>query len=207
MERSKTEALEALKRELHRKQYGWNRSLIEIGDFSYIDGNPIVLSWGEGAKLRIGKFCSIASNVIFMLGGDHRNDWISTYPFNAWLPHDFSEIKGHPHSKGDIVIGNDVWIGRDAKIMSGVHIGDGASIAGSAVVTKDVPAYAVVAGNPAVVKKMRFDPFELMVLNDMQWWNWDVDKIAEAVPLLQSDRFNDLHEFWRSSCSITGNNK
>ena len=84
-----------------------------------------ILSWGENTKLKIGKFCSIADNVTIFLGGEHRNDWVSTYPFNALLKN-YEHIEGHPKSKGDVIIGNDVWIGSRVVILSGVKIGDGA---------------------------------------------------------------------------------
>ena len=179
------EALIKLRDELHSKQLGNP----DIGDFTF--GSPKVFQWGEGAKLHIGKFCSIAENVTIMLGGDHRTDWITTYPFNALLPNNYGWIKGHPHTKGDVWIGNDVWIARDAKIMSGVHIGDGAVVAASAVVTRDVPPYAVVGGVPAKVIKKRFPPKVINRLLEMEWWNWDLEKIAEAVPLLQQG------EWWK----------
>lgn len=189
-------ALIGLRDELKRKQSRYDRNLIEIGDFSYIDGVPMVMSWGEGYKVRIGKFCSIAANVRFYVGGDHRNDWISTYPFSAWIPSVYGHIKGTPHSKGDIVIGNDVWIGQNAKIMSGVHIGDGATVAGSAVVTRDVPPYALVAGNPAKIKKNRFPVGVRNILLNMAWWDWDIEKIAGAVPLLESGKWTEFAELY-----------
>ena len=189
MGRDAVTGLNELRNYLRQRQNGWEKRLIEAGDFTYIDGDPIVRSWGEGKMVHIGKFCSIASNVTFMVGGNHRNDWISTYPFNAWLRDVYGDIKGHPFSKGDIWIGNDVWIGRDAKIMSGVHIGDGATVAGSAVVTHDVPDYAVVAGNPAKVVKWRFPAGVITILLKLKWWDWSIEKIAEAVPLLQSSEW------------------
>lgn len=103
---------------------------VEIGDFSY--GYPDIQQYG--GKLKIGKFCSFAPNVKIMLGGEHRTDWCTTYPFNALMP-EFSYIDGHPFSKGDITIGNDVWIGSDVTILSGVTIGDGSVIAANACVT------------------------------------------------------------------------
>ena len=180
-----------LKKELH-KRHPYN---MDVGDFTY--GSPNVIDTGEGSKVHIGKFCSIAENVTIMLGGDHRTDWATTYPFNALLPKDYGDIKGHPKSKGDVWIGNDVWIGRDAKIMSGVTIHDGAVIAANAVVTKNVPAYVVVGGIPAKHIKDRFNTTKAIQLLTMKWWDWDIEKIAEAVPMLQSDRLNELIDWWR----------
>ncbi len=89
----------------------------DIGDWTY--GDPQVLSWGEGTTLKIGKFCSLAKDVTIMLGGEHRIDWVTTYPFNA-IFQDATHIIGHPKSKGNVVIGNDVWVGKGALILSGV---------------------------------------------------------------------------------------
>src|SRR5208283_2957437 len=102
-------------------------------------------------------FCSIAPNrVTIVLGGQHRPDWVSSYPFND-LFIEFKRFKGSPVSKGDVIIGNDVWIGLDAVILSGIKIGDGAVIGSNALVTKDVPPYAIVGGNPAKLIRYRFD--------------------------------------------------
>ena len=192
------QALERLRTELrirHRNHYNGSTK-IQIGDFSY--GEPIVRSWAsdgeENARCIIGKFCSIGGNVQIILGGNHRNDWISTYPFNQLLKPQYGYITGHPMTKGDVIIGNDVWIGSDVKILSGVRIGDGATIAASAVVTKDVQPYAVVAGNPAVFKKWRHD-FYTFSLEKLKWWDWSLEKIAEAIPLLQSNDIRGLLEF------------
>lgn len=94
-----------------------------VGRHTY--GNPEIIEWGEGATLSIGAFCSIAEGVAIFLGGNHRLDWVTTYPFN-YLWECGAGFQGHPATKGDVVIGNDVWIGRNAAILSGVHIGDGA---------------------------------------------------------------------------------
>jgi chloramphenicol O-acetyltransferase type B len=115
----------------------------EIGRGTY--GNPSIRTWQEGTVLKIGSFCSIAVRVYIFLGGEHRVDWTTTYPFsNFWSA--ASDIEGHPVTRGDVVIGNDVWLGADSMIMSGVTIGDGAVIGAGAVVTKDVPPYSVYAG-------------------------------------------------------------
>ncbi len=162
---------------------------IEYGDFTY--GFPTILSWGENTKLIIGKFCSISANVTIFLGGEHRNDWVSTYPFNALLKN-YEYIKGHPKSKGDVIIGNDVWIGRDAVILSGVKIGDGAVIGANSLVTKDVEPYSIVGGNPAKLIRYRFKKEIIDALLNMEWWNQELEEIAEIIPLLQSEKVSEI---------------
>ena len=159
----------------------------KIGDFSY--GAPKVFHWGEPAQLEIGRFCSIAQEVNIFLGGNHRIDWVTTYPFSAinYTFPDWTQLQGHPSSKGDIIIGNDVWIGYGASIMSGVKIGDGAVIGAKAVVSRDVKPYEIVAGNPAVAIKKRFSDDIIEKLLELQWWNLSQEEINEIVPLLMAD--------------------
>ncbi len=153
----------------------------EIGNHTY--GNPRIYSWEEGATIKIGAFCSISSGVKIFLGGEHRTDWVTTYPFN-YLWESAKQMKGHPTTKGDITIGNDVWIGAGAVILSGVTIGDGAVIGTNAVVTKDIPAYAIAAGNPASVVKLRFDEKTIQHLLEIKWWEWEDDQIQKFLPLM-----------------------
>lgn len=160
-----------------------------IGDHTY--GTPQVLSWGEGARLRIGKFCSIAQEVMIFLGGEHRTDWVSTYPFSMFFD-DVRQVPGHPKTKGDVTIGNDVWIGARAVILSGVSIGDGAVIGAGSIVTGDVAPYAIVAGNPARLIRMRFDAPTIERLVKLRWWDWSPEKIKKNLPLLFSDRVREL---------------
>lgn len=160
--------------------------LVIVGDFTY--GKPKVMHWGENAKLKIGNFCSIADDVTIFLGGNHRIDWITTYPFSS-LPAEWSEaidIKGHPATKGNVEIGNDVWIGYGATIMSGVKIGDGAVVGAKAVVVKDVQPYSIVAGNPAKEIKKRFDDKLIKKLIELKWWNWPIEKIKLKINILCS---------------------
>jgi len=123
------------------------RDRFSVGRGTY--GEPAVLSWGGPSTLRVGSFCSIAEGVvIFLGGGNHRHDWITTYPFSVFRE-SAKAIAGQMQTKGDVIIGNDVWIGASAVILSGVSIGDGAVIGAYAVVSKSVPAYTVAVGNPA----------------------------------------------------------
>lgn len=165
----------------------------DIGSGTY--GRPRIHSWGEGAVLRVGSYCSIADGVQIFLGGEHRTDWVTTYPFNILWPSG-KGLTGHPKTKGDVVIGNDIWIGTDAIIMSGVSIGDGAVVGAGAVVTKDVPPYCIAAGNPAVVVKKRFDEKTILRLLSIKWWNWEDSRIEKALPML----LNDKVEAFLSAC-------
>ena len=193
----KTEALGVLRDGMAIRQAEWaSRPDVVVGDFTYAWG-PRIKTWGEGAKCYIGAYCSIAGNIQIFLGGDHRVDWITTYPFAELLPEQFPDIKGSPKSKGDVIIGNDVWIGNDAKIMSGVHIGDGAVIAGSAVVTHDVDPYEVVGGVPARHIKYRIPEDRIHDMLRLSWWHWPIEKVAAAVPILQSGHIDELFEFHR----------
>ncbi|WP_414713410.1 CatB-related O-acetyltransferase [Sphingomonas sp.] len=154
----------------------------EIGRGTY--GRPRILSYPNDAKLKIGAYCSIAADVRIFLGGEHHPEWVTTYPFGAlWREHAHPD---QPKSRGDVVIGNDVWIGREAMIMSGVTIGDGAVVAARALVAKDVPPYAVVGGNPAKPIRMRFSDEVITRLLALRWWDWPDERIRRAAPLLQS---------------------
>ncbi len=162
-----------------------SEGLLEIGDHSY--GCPdIVTHRGDTARVRVGDFCSLAADIEILVGGNHRVDWVSTYPFRAMFRLEGAFEDGHPATKGDVVIGNDVWIGRGAKILSGVTVGDGAAIAGYSLVVKDVPPYTIVGGNPAKVIRRRFPDDQIDALLRIAWWTWSLDKIIEEVPALQS---------------------
>lgn len=188
-----TEALNALRSQQACAQQNYTNDLIEVGDFTY--GQPKICSWGEGTRLKIGKFCSIAWVVTIFLGGEHRSDWVTTYPFNT-LMDVFASIKGHPKSKGDVIIGNDVWLGSGAFILSGVTIGSGAIVGANATVTRDVPPYAIVAGNPAKLIRYRFAPDVIEKLLAVAWWDWDDASICRAVPILQSGDIEALFQFY-----------
>ncbi|WP_168694305.1 CatB-related O-acetyltransferase [Sphingomonas flavalba] len=156
-----------------------------IGRGSY--GDLSIASYPGDADLVMGAYCSVAANVTLLLGGEHRTDWVSTYPFSDIIP-EYGHITGHPRTRGDVVIGNDVWIGRDVLILSGVTIGDGAVIGARAVVTRDVPAYGIVSGNPAKLIRLRFSEQVIARLVEIAWWNWPEERVRRAVPYLLDDR-------------------
>jgi acetyltransferase-like isoleucine patch superfamily enzyme len=159
------------------------RAHISYGVHTY--GAPIVRWWGEDAGLTIGKYCSIARGVTIFLGGNHRTDWVTTYPFNVfhhWSAN--SKRDGHPWTRGDVVIGNDVWLGDGSTILSGVRIGDGAVVGARAVVVKHVPPYAIVAGNPARIVRYRFERTQIEALSALKWWDWPESKIRENMDAL-----------------------
>lgn len=160
-----------------------------IGDHTY--GKPTVLFANSGAQLKVGRYCSIADKVTILLGGNHRTDWVTTYPFSVrWRG--CSGHVGHPATKGDVIIGNDVWIGREALILSGVTIGDGAVVGAQTVVTSDVPPYAIVAGNPARLIRLRFPPDQIAALLKLRWWEWDENRIRSAMPYLLLSRIEEF---------------
>ncbi|MBU3888549.1 CatB-related O-acetyltransferase [Methylosinus sporium] len=163
-----------------------------IGRGTY-GGDLVVFSWNEGAVLEIGHYTSIGPGVRIFLGGEHRTDWVTTFPFN-WLWPCAQHYTGHPKTKGDVVIGSDVWIGAEAMIMSGVTIGDGAVIGARAVVARNVPPYAIVVGNPARFLRCRFDEKTIDRLLALRWWDWPEADIAHAMPDLLSGRISSFLE-------------
>lgn len=157
---------------------------VTIGRFSY--GGATFKLWSAGERVEVGAFCSFAESVLIFGGGEHRVDWVTTHPVRIAFNLPGAGQDGHPHSKGTTRIGNDVWIGHGALVLSGVTVGDGACIGAGAVVSKDVPAYSIVAGNPGRVVRMRFSETQIHQLLRISWWNWPVDRIKRYEALLCS---------------------
>jgi virginiamycin A acetyltransferase len=176
---------------------------IIVGDYTYYDDFEDVENFQKnvkyhfdfiGDKLIIGKFCMIASGVTFIMNGaNHLTAAISSYPFaifgEAWK--NAMDGKSYP-SKGDTIIGNDVWIGYNATIMAGVQIGDGAIIAANATVVKNVEPYSIVGGNPANEIKKRFSEEDIKKLLDIKWWDWDIEKITKNVHNLTGENIQNI---------------
>jgi acetyltransferase-like isoleucine patch superfamily enzyme len=167
---------------------------MSIGKYTYGTENLNIHYSDSGAKLIIGKFCSIAGNINIYLGGNHRTDWVTTYPFGHINQHIFNNFngQGHPATKGDVVIGNDVWIGQNVTIMSGVTIGAGAIIANNSHVVRNVEPYSIVGGNPAKLIKYRFTKEQIEKLLEIKWWDWDDDKINRLSPLLCNENIDEF---------------
>lgn len=184
---------------------------IEVGDFSFyndfvndpadFEKNNILYHYPINKdKLIIGKFCSIACGAKFLFNAaNHSLKSLSTYPFPIFYDeweHGIWADKAWDN-KGDIVVGNDVWIGYEAIILSGVHIGDGAIVGARAVVTKDVPPYAVVGGVPAKIIRKRFSDAVIEELMALQWWNAPYEKVLKAIPSIQSGDVDSLKKALR----------
>lgn len=182
-------------------------SQIEVGDYTiYNDfvADPLLFEKNNvlyhypihQEKLIIGKFCSIACGTKFLFNcANHTLKSLSTYTFPLFYEEwelEKSNITTAWDNKGDIVIGNDVWIGYEAVIMAGVHIGDGAIIAARAVVTKDVPPYTIVGGIPSKEIRKRFDAEVIQQLLILKWWNWSTDKIRQCLPYIAEGKMDEL---------------
>ena len=184
---------------------------IEVGDFSFyndfvndpadFEKNNVLYHYPINKdKLIIGKFCSIACGAKFLFNAaNHSLKSLSTYPFPIFYDeweHGLWADKAWDN-KGDIVVGNDVWIGYEAIILSGVHIGDGAIVGARAVVTKDVPPYAIVGGVPAKIIRKRFSDEVIEKLMALQWWNAPYEKVLKSIPFIQSGDVDSLKKALR----------
>ena len=194
---------------------------IIVGDYTYYDDaddptgfekNNILFNYPEfGDRLVIGKFCSIASGTKFIMGpANHRISSVTTYPFNVfggvWSERTPAHLSQLPF-KGDIVIGNDVWFGRECVVMPGVVIGDGSIIAAYSVVTTSIPPYTVVGGNPARPIKKRFDDELTEILLRLKWWDLPGQRLADILPLLCSPDLEAVKAEFRRMLTVSAPEK
>lgn len=177
---------------------------LEIGEHSYIHDRTIRNPSGALTHIRIGKFCSIATDLT-IIGYDHHHEWITTYPFlddaprAAWpgtegIPYPQDAKFGSNKNRGDITIGNDVWIGYNVKLFKGITIGNGAVIGACSLVNKSVEPYTIVAGTPARPIRKRFTDAEIASLERMAWWDWSQETINQYLPILCSSKIFDLEK-------------
>jgi len=177
--------------------------LIEVGEFSYYDDpdhptefetRNVLYNFGP-ERLIIGRFCAFAAEARFIMNAaNHRMDGPSTFPFpimgGSWAEH-MDLLVGLP-SRGDTVVGSDVWLGHSVLVMPGVRIGHGAVVATGAVVVDDVPDYAIAGGNPAKVIRRRYSDADVARLLDLAWWDWPLERITEHVRVIMSGTVDDL---------------
>lgn len=179
----RSDLLESKTKFLHKEDVA--KGIMKVGDHTY---GAIGLIDKRYGKIIIGDYCSIAAGVTAIMG-NHRLDMVSTYPFHTVSPYfcDTVPAEADHYSNGTTVIGNDVWIGRNAILMSGVQVGDGAVIAAHAVVTKDVEPYSVVGGNPAKHLKYRIiEEVKRRKLQEIAWWHWEESKVVENMNEINS---------------------
>jgi acetyltransferase-like isoleucine patch superfamily enzyme len=163
---------------------------------TYFDRNVNIITWSDDYKVILGKYNSIGRDCNFFLHTDHRIDWVTTSSqLLGPVTPEIAEMHmnmGHPTTKGDIIIENDVWIGAKSTILSGVKLYNGSVVGAGSIVTKDVPPYSIVAGNPAKVIKYRFTQKVIDQLQKIAWWDWTEDRIKTESTYLWS---NDINEF------------
>ena len=196
--------IEGVTRTVYLKNIIKNPQII-VGDYTYYDDPEDVHNFEKNVlylfdfmedKLVIGKFCQIATGVRFIMNGsNHAMNGFSTYPFKVFGG-EWSQAALDVQSKGDTVVGNDVWIGNNVTIMQGIKIGDGAIIGTNSLVTKDVAPYTIVGGNPAKVIRKRFDEETIELLLSLKWWNWDFQKITDNLEIITSGKIDELKRIY-----------
>lgn len=171
--------------------------ILTVGDHSYYASDLKIDTYkGSEAKVLIGKYCSVGPNVRIITGGIHQTEWVSTFPFRIKFDLLGKYEDGLPSTKGDVIIGIDVWIGTSVTILSGISIGHGAVISAGAVVTKNVLPYSIMGGIPAKIIKLRFSKEQISNLLRISWWDWPKDMILANANLLSSsniDKFIEKH--------------
>lgn len=188
--RKRLRRMDKLERAPEKIRLQYPRYTVGVGTY----GIPEVFEFGDDTVLRIGSYTSIAAGVRILLGGEHRTDWLTTYPFPAMMK-GLEDIKDYAPSKGDVVIGSDCWICAGAMILSGVTIGHGSIVAAGAVVTRDVAPFSVVGGNLCKFIRFRFNEHIRQQLLDAAWWDWPMDEVKSIARTLSSNDLPALLEY------------
>ncbi|AAO54853.1 acetyltransferase, CysE/LacA/LpxA/NodL family [Pseudomonas syringae pv. tomato T1] len=173
--------MDKLERHAEKIRLKYPRAVVGVGTY----GIPDIVDFGDNSILRVGSYTSIAEGVKILLGGEHRTDWITTYPFPAMVEQ-VSDIQDYAPSKGDVVIGSDCWICANAVIVSGVTIGHGAIVGAGAMVVRDVAPYSVVGGNPCKFIRWRFEEDVRDLLLRAAWWDWPMEEVKSVARTLCS---------------------
>ncbi|MCQ3016291.1 CatB-related O-acetyltransferase [Pseudomonas tremae] len=184
--------MDKLERHAEKIRLKYPRALVGVGTY----GIPEIVDFGDDAILRVGAYTSIAEGVKILLGGEHRTDWITTYPFPAMVEQ-VADIKDYAPSKGDVVIGSDCWICANAIIVSGVTIGHGAIVGAGAMVVRDVAPYSVVGGNPCKFIRWRFEEDVRELLLQAAWWDWPMEEVKSVARTLCSADMNTFVDYIR----------
>jgi acetyltransferase-like isoleucine patch superfamily enzyme len=191
-ERKHLKRLEKLERAPEKIRLRYPKYQVGVGTY----GIPEVMEFGDDTVLKVGSYTSIAEGVKILLGGGHRTDWVSTFPFPRMID-EARDIPGSYSTKGDVVIGSDCWICAEAMILSGVTIGHGAVVAAGAVVIRDVEPYAMVGGNPCRFIRWRFEEPVRQALLESAWWEWPMEEVKAVSPLLCNDNIDAFLDYVR----------
>lgn len=161
-------------------QIRWIGDRVQVGRYTYFDGNVRLVTWVPGEKIVFGNFCSVADGAMICVGGNHGTELVSTYPFDNFILGKPNPTRTYRTTR-DTVIGNDVWIASRACVLGGTQVGNGAVLSTGSVVFGDVPPYAIMAGNPAQIVRYRFSKVTVERLQRLKWWDWPNDKIQANV--------------------------
>jgi len=181
------------------KNLAYNYPQYNIGRGTY--GWLKVREPNDYAALSVGAFCSFADGVEVFLGGNHRHDWVTTYPFSQCSEGRIAYARGHEMTKGNVVIGNDVWVGANVMILSGVTIGDGVVVGARSVIAKNLEPYGIYVGNPARLVRKRFDDSIIEKLLEIKWWDLDDKKIIKLLPFMLN---TDIQAFINEATLLKG---
>ncbi|MCI3944097.1 antibiotic acetyltransferase [Pseudomonas syringae] len=184
--------MDKLERHAEKIRLKYPRAVVGVGTY----GIPDIVDFGDDSILRVGSYTSIAEGVKILLGGEHRTDWITTYPFPAMVKQ-VADIQDYAPSKGDVVIGSDCWICANAVIVSGVTIGHGAIVGAGAMVVRDVAPYSVVGGNPCKFIRWRFEEDVRELLLQAAWWDWPMEEVKSVARTLCSPDMDTFIDYIR----------